>query len=862
MANKIKGDNYERHVLMELKNDHDDIWLWKEIPEKILFDHGIILDYDEFCQTRQDIGIDVVGLKGDKLYFYQCKNHQDIIVLDRITGMLFFGFSRSVDVTLCYSNTLSKFITKTLDVWKDKMVLKINLMHIPYENIEINNNVREQITVLEPRKYQLDAVKSLTGFHRGLLATPCGTGKTYTSSLIAKKYDNIIIFAPLRELASNLLNTYYNYLDDIELNKILVSSDSTATRDFGKILDSLTYKNIIASTYASADIIIKLLDHLDNPLIIIDEFHNLSDAQLTNKTNHMNKILNSTHKILFLSATPTNRIKFDKVYRMDWNVAVKKGLICDFNMIIPTGDIMNDEKLDTFIGTLEDIGEINDKTKILIKQAYFLLRSLKYNGNKKCIAFFTTIESTNIFESIVTQLSALCNIDIDVQTIVNNATHKQRAERIKLFRDSDKLSILLSVHILDEGIDIPQCDSIFVASPNHDIDNLIQRLSRCNRIINEKTKAYMYLWCGYRKIKDILDQINKKFTCTIPENISTLNVESNKIITKPSLKYGTKNINNLFCNAISDDGNLWCDIKNISNVFGTDILTECEINAISHNNVRNIVDIEYEQNEIVTENNNVYVSIEGIYELLKIIFPVKLHGQKDKKIRIINMLLTIIVNYDSLCSVVKFINMLNRRDICINFDILKNLLNFNENTLKNDMQKYFKLDIGYTITKLNNNVMITPHIFDYLCIITMSEEANKLRKEHLKVGKQSQIFSKKISIEDEIMNINIKPKNIKDEYMHFYDMCKYIPYGISLDCVLKYLDIKLLNKFYDKFRKKYTLNKDYIIVRNKNKCIKNVRNAIYYISFNTFNKICMATKSKKGDAIRDYLISLNKCIQG
>ena len=135
-------------------------------------------------------------------------------------------------------------------------------------------------------------------------------------------------------------------MNDDKIISLLVSSDTNASRDAKTLTASLGNKNLIASTYASADIVLKLLNKLDNPLIIIDEFHNLSPAQLTDTKNNMYKILKSKHKILFLFTTPTkNLIKFDKEYRMNWSDAVKNNLIYDFNMVIPTGDIMDDDKL-------------------------------------------------------------------------------------------------------------------------------------------------------------------------------------------------------------------------------------------------------------------------------------------------------------------------------------------------------------------------------------------------------------------------------------------------------------------------------------------------------------------------------------
>ena len=63
--NKINGDNYEKYVLDFLKSTGNiqKVTLWREFHEKLLFEHGMITNYDEYTTTRRDIGIDVVGLK-------------------------------------------------------------------------------------------------------------------------------------------------------------------------------------------------------------------------------------------------------------------------------------------------------------------------------------------------------------------------------------------------------------------------------------------------------------------------------------------------------------------------------------------------------------------------------------------------------------------------------------------------------------------------------------------------------------------------------------------------------------------------------------------------------------------------------
>jgi len=96
-------------------------------------------------------------------------------------------------------------------------------------------------------------------------------------------------------------------------------------------------------------------------------------------------------------------------------------------------------------------------------------------------------------------LNALCwmqkIIDIDIETnIIDCKTSKtKRFEFINNFIKNKKNQILLNVQILNEGVDIPECDSIFITKQNDNMINLIQRMCRCNRILPNKNMCYIYL---------------------------------------------------------------------------------------------------------------------------------------------------------------------------------------------------------------------------------------------------------------------------------------------------------------------------------------------------------------------------------
>ena len=108
---KDKGDDYEKYVAEKLKKDYDNVWLWKFTPPELLKKHNIKMEHDD---TIKDIGIDVVAIKDDKLYFFQCKNHENCVHIGCLSGFLWFMLIHNVDGTICYPSTISKNITKPI----------------------------------------------------------------------------------------------------------------------------------------------------------------------------------------------------------------------------------------------------------------------------------------------------------------------------------------------------------------------------------------------------------------------------------------------------------------------------------------------------------------------------------------------------------------------------------------------------------------------------------------------------------------------------------------------------------------------------------------------------------------------------
>ena len=92
---------------------------------------------------------------------------------------------------------------------------------------------------------------------------------------------------------------------------------------------------------------------MNDPLFIIDEFHNLSKNNVTNEDDNFYKLLNSNQRILFMSATPRvyemeyenyNDSIFGPIfYNMTFTEAIQKKYITDYQIWLPSISENNDE---------------------------------------------------------------------------------------------------------------------------------------------------------------------------------------------------------------------------------------------------------------------------------------------------------------------------------------------------------------------------------------------------------------------------------------------------------------------------------------------------------------------------------------
>jgi len=557
MNNIEKGYQYELYINNYL-NTLDNIkiaYLWKDIPEYLLFDYGFmgyahkdptgpVKSYNDNRLNRktnninklEDIGSDIIYInQNDECIIVQCKNYTKSIKIEDLSGF-FFIMCKHIDKIgeIYYTNKLSK---KILLEYNDDDRIKLIKKEIIQENHIIN--------IIKPYDYQDKIIKLANDYYKnnntGIISCPCGTGKTLISCYIAMNYDIGIMITPLKQYAKQNCDRFKIYENDRK--SLLIDSDGTRNiTDINEFIKNNS-KILLSVTYKSCDIICEIIDKLENVFIIFDEFHNFSYNNIYDESDNIYKLINNDNiKKLYLSATPriyelednndidVNEIFGDYIYKMSFNEAIDNKYISDYELYLPI--FGND--------SIEEINNLNIHENYLLK-LQFLIEAIKMQGNLKVIVYVRTHEEIDTFISEFNKINKYYAYDVDINKITCNDSYTNRTKILDDFSKSNKINILLSVHILDEAIDIPSCNSIYMTYVSSSKIKNIQRMSRAMRYQNNKI-AKIFLFC-----KDIDESISyissiREYDTDFIKKINYLDVSENIKNKKERLQISNKNV--------------------------------------------------------------------------------------------------------------------------------------------------------------------------------------------------------------------------------------------------------------------------------------------------------------------------------
>ena len=412
-----------------------------------------------------------------------------------------------------------------------------NVISDSYEEFkkEIEALERKKKEIL-PWAHQMEAVYSWkSNGYKGILEMATGTGKTRTAIFCIKdfrrKYDRslIMIAAPTEVLISQWEKDIRSeeYGDSLQIIKI--SGDSRLSiENLYQIITTMEPTNqeflIILGTYkmfSSSKFLNLIVPVIKSDILLVaDEVHHIA-------AENYSKVMSAKYNFrLGLSATPERY--FDEegshaiftyfggvVYKFDLREAISKDILTPYEYYIhftslnereveeyekltkKLFDKINYKKKDDISDNSHQIKKVEHLVEIqrarILKKASkkretlreILVDMKRKDHLKYLLIYFEDNEQISEYKNILDDLS-IFSIKIDSRT-----SEEERNLILDKFSKGE-IDVLLSMKILDEGVDVPSVERAILVSSSGNPAQFIQRRGRLLRKFKGKTKAEIH----------------------------------------------------------------------------------------------------------------------------------------------------------------------------------------------------------------------------------------------------------------------------------------------------------------------------------------------------------------------------------
>lgn len=546
---KEKGDLFELFTYYlfkhdpRLNNNLQNIWLYKDIPKKII---------DKLKLPAVDKGIDLLSKINDKYYAIQCKFRQDpneTITWSSLST--FFGLSFGI------TNKIASgfFVTNTYNLCQevidsDKVV---PIYGDYYDSIPkaFFKNIDSDVIIYKcknPLKHQSQCML-MADIHyigesknRGYIEMACGSGKTLTSYWISRRLhsDRTVIFVPSLQLLSQFYIDWVNqsFAEKKIINYVLIGSDADVdevkyktnglilSTDPDEIKKCIKDNCVVICTYQSADKLAEAcLDRRCNKTIkfdlgIFDEAH----KTVGQKNKHFSSMLTNKHLIivkrLFMTATPKmyigennnivsmndEKIYGENIYTYNTGQAIADGRLTDYQVLSIYASNKSIEKDITTNKLVKYKNKFVDMEANYLGIILVLLKKFHDGTINHLITYHGTVARSKKFAKSLNKINKIIyDNNLLVASIDGSDSMNTRKNTIREFNKANK-SIICSARVLNEGVNIPIVDSVCFVDARESTIDIIQCIGRCLRLYDGKMMAYVIVPIFIENFDDNFDK--------------------------------------------------------------------------------------------------------------------------------------------------------------------------------------------------------------------------------------------------------------------------------------------------------------------------------------------------------------------
>ncbi|WP_432491405.1 DUF3427 domain-containing protein [Kineococcus gypseus] len=329
-----------------------------------------------------------------------------------------------------------------------------------------------------PRAHQQEMLDQLAGErqlhdrHRNLVVAATGTGKTVLAAFDYRRLceqhgrDLTLLFvAHRRELLEQALRTYREVLGDGAFGELLVGAERPRRG-----------RHVFAGVQSLGAEVLSQLDPQRYDVVVLDECHHASASSYQRILDRLEPI-----ELLGLTATPERADGQDILALFDGRTAAELRLwdaLAD-DLLVPFHYFAVDDGTDlrdlTWRRGGYDVDGLTDlytgddaRVRIVLRE---LRRRVGDVASMRAIGFCVSVEHARYMAR------AFREAGIDALAVSGDSAPEERAAALRRLKDGD-VRILFAVDLYNEGVDVPQVDTVLFLRPTESATVFLQQLGR------------------------------------------------------------------------------------------------------------------------------------------------------------------------------------------------------------------------------------------------------------------------------------------------------------------------------------------------------------------------------------------------
>jgi superfamily II DNA or RNA helicase len=357
---------------------------------------------------------------------------------------------------------------------------------------EQKNKEQQQEKKPRPRGAQIEALYELKlareeGYQEGIVAAATGVGKTYLAAFDSIDYDKILFVAHREEILKQAAASYRAVEPEIEYSFFNGEEKLKEGKAVFASVQTL-HKEKYLEEYFNKD---------DFDYIIVDEFHHAAADSYLNILEYFEPDF-----LLGLTATPYRMDNKDifklcsnnKIYEIDLRTAINRDLLVPFEYYGIYDQEVDYEEISYQNGKYN--GKELEKALSTHKRADLILENFKKRAGKRSLGFCASIEHAKYMADYfnkqgVKAVTVHSSSDIGQYFMARD----QAVEKLK----SRQIEVIFAVDIFNEGVDIPELDTVLFLRPTESYVVFLQQLGRGLRKVKGKEKLRVLDFIGNYK---------------------------------------------------------------------------------------------------------------------------------------------------------------------------------------------------------------------------------------------------------------------------------------------------------------------------------------------------------------------------